>query len=94
MIKKDRVMKKTEVDKLQLARLLLNSFRYALGRMTYVTAETAEDLEEHWDCIPAQWQELIQREIREAIDNGTAGMDCDVARWKRVIELNKEGELT
>jgi hypothetical protein len=75
-----------------LAHLLLCSFRYALGRMTYITGMCADWLETWWHILPPSWQEQIQKDIRQAIASGHAGHACDVAQWKRVLQLPLQEE--
>ncbi len=63
----------------------LAAFRYALGRMTYIVSSIVDFLEQNWDNLPAPSQALIHKEIQEAIDQGHAGHDCDVAQWRRLL---------
>ena len=63
------------------------AFRYALGRMTYVVGSVASEIERRAHELPiAQCARLI-REINEAIDNNSAGMQMDVDRWRRCREV-------
>ena len=65
--------------------VLISAFRYALGRQTYITADTASLLIEQKDNIRPDWQNLIVREINTAIVGGFAGAPIDVAQWERVL---------
>ena len=67
--------------------ILFCAFRYALGRKTYVVIEVVDYMIENWGFIAPYKKEMIQREIKEAITNGSAGMDCDIKSWKRILEL-------
>jgi len=67
--------------------ILFYAFRYALGRMSYVTQEVSDEIIKQWDNIPLGVQKIIQQEVRQAIDNGEAGMKCDVDSWKRILKL-------
>lgn len=67
--------------------MLLCAFRYSLGRMTYITSTCADWLVRYWDCLSPYWQKQTHDEIKEAIELNRAGMDCDVASWKRILEL-------
>jgi hypothetical protein len=75
------------VKRMELANMLLSAFRYALGRRTYITMETAEWLIRYWGILPDNWQSQIQQDIERAIARGDAGMQCDVREWQRVLEL-------
>lgn len=76
-----------KIDEQNLAHILLCSFRYSLGRMTYIVSECVEWLECYWHLMPPGWKRQIQGDIRQAIASGHAGHDCDVANWKRVLAL-------
>ena len=62
------------------------AFRYALGRMSYITHEVADNLIEHWDELDPFAQSRIQKEIADAIDAGLAGAQVDVEQWRRVLD--------
>ncbi len=70
-----------------LSNLLLCSFRYALGRRTYITSDCAAWLTQWWHILPRQWQEQIHDDIRQAIERNAAGHACDIEQWKRVLAL-------
>ena len=73
--------------------VLIAAFRYALGRMTYMPSVVAGVLAQCWADLTEHDQRLIKREIAEAIERGHAGMACDVATWRRVLERSgKEPE--
>lgn len=76
-----------ETTEQELAHILLCSFRYSLGRMTYITGMCADWLVKYWRIMPECWRSQIHRDIREAIRTQTAGMACDVAQWERVLQL-------
>ena len=67
--------------------ILIAAFRYALGRMTYMPSVVAGVLAQCWADLTEHERRLIRREIAKAIERGRAGMDCDVATWRRVLEL-------
>jgi hypothetical protein len=74
------------------ADLLIYAFRYALGRRTYSTSTMSEHLRTYWDCLPRAWQELVQREVREAIASGCAGDQCDIQSWETLLPLPLKAE--
>ena len=67
--------------------ILIAALRYALGRHSYIPSVVAGVLEQCWADLTEHDQRLIKREIAEAIERGHAGMDCDVATWRRVLAL-------
>lgn len=68
--------------------LVVCAFRYALGRMSYVTADVARMIKEHWEELSPSDQKLIHREINEALEMDRAGMSCDQAIWRQVLDLS------
>ncbi len=67
--------------------ILIAAFRYACGRCSYMPSVVAGVLKQHWIDLTEHDRKLIQREIREAIDRGHAGHDCDVRTWEELLEL-------
>ena len=62
--------------------IVVSAFRYALGRMTYVTGSTSEWLLRYWDRLSPPTQALIVREIQEAAARDGLGWDCDKQAWE------------
>lgn len=77
----------TIIDNNTLAHLLLCSFRYSLGRMTYIVSDCVEWLRRYWHLLPENWQQQIHEDIKKAIEQGMAGHQCDIESWKKVLEL-------
>jgi hypothetical protein len=77
----------TQIDNNTLSHLLLCSFRYSLGRMTYITSDCEEWLRRYWHLLPFGWRTQIHADIRQAIERGHAGHQCDIDSWKKVLEL-------
>ena len=48
--------------------LVINSFRYSLGRMTYIVYETINFLRNHWDEFNSHTQRVIQNDLKLEID--------------------------
>jgi len=69
--------------------VLLCAFRYALGRMTYVTGAVSDFIIEKWDELEFGKQQLIKAEIREAIKRNRIGMEMDKTVWKRILILDE-----
>lgn len=68
---------------------MIGSFRYALGRKSYTSMEAVNLILNEWDRLGAT-QDLIVREIQEAIDADKAGMEMDIEQWRRVLKWAKE----
>lgn len=69
--------------------ILFMAFRYALGRMTYVTLDVSTEIINKWDELSDKYKNLIQKEIKQAINDDIAGMDMDVAEWEKILKLPK-----
>ena len=76
--------------------MILNSFRYALGRSTYQVEKTTRWLIENWESVPEGTQELIESELEKEFKRdarsrqlgGRAhplGADTDRAEWLRLL---------
>jgi len=81
----DRIMIPVPLNILQT--LLLESFRYCLGRMTYAVSDCVENLSFYWEEIPTSYRKIIKREIAHAIKNNCAGHPCDVRQWVKILKL-------
>lgn len=66
--------------------ILFYAFRYTLGRKTYAVSTVTAMLIKHKDLLSGSTKDVIRREIHAAIIEDKAGMDCDVAEWKHVLE--------
>ena len=67
--------------------MIISSFRYCLGRASYVVGECADWIIEHNDDLSERVRNIFLREIREALDEDRAGMDMDRWRWEEVLEV-------
>lgn len=80
----DNEMKiETDDDRL----ILIAAFSYALGRMSCIPSVVAEVIRGCWSDLTNSDKMLIKREIKEAVDRGSAGMSCDVNAWNKILEL-------
>ena len=64
---------------------LMCAMRYALGRKTYVVGSVTNELIENWHHFKKGNQIGMVKEIRKAIEEEDAGMECDVKMWIAVI---------
>jgi hypothetical protein len=65
--------------------ILLAAFRYALGRKTYMVSAVVDYFLDEWESIDTKLIIQIQKEIKQAIDSGNAGMDMDVEQWEKLL---------
>jgi hypothetical protein len=65
--------------------IVIAAFRYTLGRRSYAVSITTQWLIKNWDNIGINNQNLIRREIQEALDTHSAGMKMDEQRWIQVL---------
>jgi len=69
----------------ELQTFLMCSFRYALGRKTYIVKDVCELLTKYMGNIERYHQRKIIVEICEAIERNEAGMECDRQEWLKVV---------
>ncbi len=69
-----------------LETLLFCSFRYALGRSTYIVQDVVNLLSDYSDCLFEQTKIKMKAEIYKAINEGNAGMQMDVDLWAKLAE--------
>jgi len=72
--------------------LLICAFRYCLGRCSYVVSDMADHLLNVWDTIVPFYQDLIKREIKNAIERNMAGTDMDVQTWQNLLDCVESEE--
>jgi len=70
--------------------MLTESFRYCLGRRTYVVSGCVDNIIKYWDILNCYDQRGIQRDIKAAIEQGHAGMSMDVEQWEKVLKLERK----
>lgn len=79
--------------------VVVATFRYCLGRQTYIVQECADWLLLHWPEIEQPVRNLIRRELDKAFEQDDRvragemagykplGWDCDRQQWERVRSL-------
>lgn len=78
--------------------MAIAAVRYCLGRMTYITSDCSEWLQQQWPNIKPRARAVIQRDIDEAFARDDVareagdsykplGWDCDRAAWQKAREL-------
>lgn len=78
------------IDTREFETLLIQSFRYCLGRMTYAVSDCVEMLTLHWNLIQPGVQKQVQDDIKRAIETKSAGMGMDIVEWRKILELKCE----
>lgn len=68
---------------------LVASFRYALGRQTYIVSEVVENIMANWQILSQNTKDKIKEEIEEASKNNSIGHEMDKEQWNKIIELPK-----
>ncbi len=66
--------------------LIFCSFRYALGRSTYIVSEVVNLIIKYQNALAVNTIQLMQKEILAAFHDDAIGMECDEESWKRVLE--------
>lgn len=74
-----------QINNHDLNALLLCSFRYSLGRKSYITAEIAEIIYNNSPFLLREIKQRIISEIEDSIEHNRLGMDCDKKIWKKVL---------
>lgn len=70
--------------------MIISSFRYALGRKTYIVIETCDWLRENINLIDDLDKKLMIEEIEFADNLGKLGMKCDSIEWKKLSDELKK----
>ncbi len=75
-----------EIGHRKLSVLLIQSFRYCLGRHTYAVSDCVDDLIEWKDILlSSQKGEIINTLKDDYFPHYKHEHDCDVAEWKRLL---------
>ncbi len=75
------------IDDIKVSELtLLASFRYALGRRTYIVSEVIDNILLNWDNLSEKLKLNVKEEIQEAIKNNNFGDQLDLQRWSKISE--------
>lgn len=69
----------------ELNHLLVCSFRYAFGRMSYITDTIAEIIANYSEHLTAQNTHTICKDILIGIEKGNHGMEIDKEIWEKLF---------
>ena len=78
------ILNKNELEVSELT--LLASFRYALGRQSYIVSEVVENVLKNWKYLSKKFKTKIKEEIEEALKNNNTGSYTDVEQWSRILK--------
>jgi len=67
--------------------MVVAAFRYCLGRRTYIVGSCVEWLKCYWHEFDANSKIIIAREIKECLEKGWAGDECDVEDWESLLKF-------
>ena len=81
---KDKILNKDNIKVSELT--LVASFRYALGRRTYIVSEVVENILKNWNNLSQNMKIKMKEEIKEVIENNTFGDQIDLENWKQIVE--------
>jgi len=70
----------------ELNDLMVCSFRYAMGRRTYIASTISDILIKHKEELSTQSKESILRDIQRALNANNYGMDMDKEVWVKLQE--------
>lgn len=68
--------------------IMFSSFRYCLGRQTYVVSTMVSTLKHNWEKLHPTQKEMFKKEINEAIADNRAGSKYDVEEWEQILKLS------
>ena len=63
---------------------LVASFRYALGRRSYIVAEVVENILNNWQNLSEKIKTNIKEEIDEAVSSNSFGDQTDLDLWNKI----------
>lgn len=87
-----QIVNRMEISKKNLRVLLICSFRYALGRRTYVPDMIKKMIIDNWDVLTDHDHYQIREDIRHAIKHDMAGHDYDVKTWQELLIYNPKSK--
>lgn len=66
--------------------IIISAFRYAIGKF-FLASVISSAVVDSWDDLTPGDQELIHREIKQAVSDGKIGDSVEYAFWETVLEL-------
>jgi len=75
----------TTIPNETLRALLICTFRYALGRRSYMVASAANLVRKHHTVLTASDLRLMVSDIERALEFGHVDDECDEATWRELV---------
>lgn len=77
--------------------MIISALRYALGRRTYITAETSEFIVENKDIIDGRMKQVMLSDLKHYLEKRNAGFitddKCDYMVWENLYNWLSELEV-
>lgn len=77
--------------------MIISALRYALGRSTYITAETSEFIIENKAIIDSRMKRVMLRDLKEYFERRNKGFTtddkCDYEVWENLYNWLSEMEV-
>lgn len=77
--------------------MIISALRYALGRSTYITAETSEFIVENKDIIDGRMRQVMLSDLQEYLERRNKGFitddKCDYEVWVNLYNWLNELEV-
>jgi TctA family transporter len=78
--------------------LLVSALRYAMGRRSYITGQTADIVRGYFPCLSSAQRDVVARDIARELDvavrlGKTVGDTCDHVVWVALLDtlINEHG---
>ena len=78
----NKLLDKNEIKISELT--LVASFRYALGRRSYIVSEVVENILSNWQNLSEKMKINIKNEIDEAVAHNNFGEQMDLDLWNKI----------
>ena len=87
-------IKKIEIAPSDLWAMLLSTFRYSLGRSTYMTSYCVNLFDAYAQHLTESQRHQIVKEVKREVEaqesvGRTLGMQCDHDNWRKFIEAQQ-----
>lgn len=81
-----------EISSFNLNTLIICSFRYALGRKTYIVSDICDLIMKYYSDLQPHIVDRICKEINQALETNNYGMEMDKDIWKELLTKLTEAE--
>lgn len=93
-----------QITQQNLSKLMIESVQYCMGRMTFAVSECCEIVRLHWNDLPKEAKDIIQRDLTEGVEryyqwhkNGKGdisplGYKADAEEWIELLAWIEQQE--